>query len=87
MIIFVEVFFFDENQNSLGVFQLKTGQVIKTTNLEYAKNYFFLNLSFSIESPIVGFINFEKIDAFTLSSNKQVLVVVENKKYILYKAE
>ena len=87
MIIFVDVFFFDENQNSLGIFQLKTGQVIKTTNLEYTMNYFLLNFDFRIESPIVGFINFEKIDAFALSSNKQVLVVVENKKFILYKAE
>lgn len=61
MIILAEVFFFDENQSSLGIFQVKTGQVIKTTNLEYTMNYFLLILSLVLNLPLLDSLILKKL--------------------------
>jgi len=39
-----------------------------------------------METPIIGFLNFERLDAFALCSKKEVIVAANNKQIVLYKA-
>jgi len=50
-------------------------------------NEFVNFLEKSIETPIIGFIDLEKADTLVFCSNKHLIMMIDEKEFILYEAK